>query len=128
MNGRMAPILFDDEARLYHDDLEDCCEITFDVKLRVMCWLLLSRLFLRVDHVTIRFVEGRYFHQFGSEEVALDVVLKECAIGEEKPPGNTSSTVGLPHKDIPVTVQRDADRLSQIVPTRSKITYELISG
>ena len=125
LRDRTAPILFYDEALLYQDDLEDCGEITFDVKLRVMptCWFLLSRMFLRVDHVTIRFVEGRYFHQF--EVALLDVMLKECAIGEEKPPGNTSSTVGLPHKDIPVTAQRDADRLSQIVPTLAKRSFKI---
>lgn len=129
LRDRTAPILFYDEAVLYQDDLEDCGEVTFDVKLRVMptCWFLLSRMFLRVDQVTIRFVEGRYFHQFGSTEVSLDVVLKECAIGEVKSPDSKNDgTAGLPHMNIPVTVQRDANKLSQLVPTLAQTSFKMI--
>ena len=126
LRNRTDPILFYDEVLLYQDDLEDCGEVTFDVKLRVMpsCWFILSRMFLRVDHVMIRLVESRHFHQFGTKEVSLDVTLKECAIGEAKPQGN-SSTAGLPHVNIPTALQRDGNRLSQMAPTLSQRYFKL---
>ena len=49
-------ILFYDDVILYQDDLEDCGEVKYSVKLRVMpkCWFLLSRVYLRIDNGAIR--------------------------------------------------------------------------
>lgn len=60
------PILFFDECILYQDDLEDCGETIFEVKLRVMptCWFILSKLYVRVDGTLVSSKETRLFHQF----------------------------------------------------------------
>ena len=87
LRNRSDPILFYDEGVLYTDDLEDCGEVRVDAKLRVMpsCWFLLLRMFLRVDHVTIRLVESRYFHKFGDSVVAVDVTVKACSLAAPLP-------------------------------------------
>lgn len=66
------PILFYDEFLLYQDDLEDCGEVDFEAKVRVMpnCWFLLIKLYLRVDGAILRTRETRLFHQFESSESA----------------------------------------------------------
>ncbi|KAJ1436703.1 TIP41-like family-domain-containing protein, partial [Ochromonadaceae sp. CCMP2298] len=66
LRQRDEPILFFDEFILYKDDLEDCGDVEFDVKLRVMpsCWFLLSRHYLRVDGSLTRCRETRMFHRF----------------------------------------------------------------
>jgi type 2A phosphatase activator TIP41 len=55
------PILFFDEIELYEDDLHDNGDVSYKIKVRVMptCVFLLSRLWLRVDHVLLRVKETR---------------------------------------------------------------------
>eukprot|EP01035_Chromulina_nebulosa_P024849 gene24849-32366_t len=64
------PILFYDECLLYQDDLEDCGEVDFEAKLRVMpnCWFLLNKMYLRVDGAILRSRETRLFHRFQPAE------------------------------------------------------------
>ena len=111
------PILFYDELLLYQDDLEDCGEVSFDTKLRVMpnCWFVLARLFLRIDGVMVRLRESRYFHSFGSPQVHLEVTVKECAtsVGADIP-------YDIPRREVDPTLLRDANRLSQAVPVVSQ--------
>ena len=73
------PILFFDEILLYQDDLEDCGDVLFDAKLRVMpgCWFILSRFFVRVDGAIVRIRDTRLFHRFGSTSVSMEVTWKE---------------------------------------------------
>jgi hypothetical protein len=87
---------------------------------------------LRVDSVSIRLVESRYFHQFGSGAVCLEVTHKECTIGTGNGGGgdgdgdnssSSSSGSAIPHLDIPVALQRDANRLSQLVPVAAQHNY-----
>ena len=106
LRNRTDPILFYDEGVLYTDDLEDCGEVRVDAKLRVMpsCWFLLLRMFLRVDHVTIRLVESRYFHKFGDDIVAVDVAVKACSLAaplpaEELPTRKGPNQTVLPRQD-----------------------------
>mmetsp|Transcript_31058 Transcript_31058/g.29658 ORF Transcript_31058/g.29658 Transcript_31058/m.29658 type:complete len:435 (-) Transcript_31058:172-1476(-) len=86
-----VPILFYDEILLYQDDLEDCGDVLFDAKLRVMplCWYLLSRFFLRVDGAIARVRDTRIFHRFGDKEVHMEVTWKEqdLDLGELKSKG-----------------------------------------
>lgn len=74
------PILFFDEVMLYQDDLEDCGESTFDLKVRVMprCWFVLSRLFTRVDGGRLLLRETRLFHEFGKDEIVMELTWKQC--------------------------------------------------
>lgn len=54
------------KMHVLQDDLEDCGEIVFEGKVRVMpsCWFLLCKQFLRVDGVLVRCRETRLFHKF----------------------------------------------------------------
>ena len=91
---------------------------------------------LRVDSVSIRLVESRYFHQFGSGAVCLEVTHKECTIGtgnggdgggdgdnSSSSGSSSSSSSAIPHLDIPVALLRDANRLSQLVPVAAQHNY-----
>eukprot|EP01038_Epipyxis_sp_PR26KG_P008193 gene8193-11083_t len=73
------PILFFDECILYQDDLEDCGEVVFEVKMRVMpdCWFVLNKLFVRVDGSFVRCRETRLFHKFSFDSVGNNVVYME---------------------------------------------------
>lgn len=57
------------------DDLEDCGEVTFEAKIRVMpsCWFVLSKLYLRVDGVLIRCRETRLYHHFADDLVVASI-------------------------------------------------------
>jgi TIP41-like family len=74
-----VPILFFDEILLYQDDLEDCGDVIFDAKLRVMpsCWFVLSRFFVRVDGAIIRIRDTRLFHRFGDAAVHMEISWRE---------------------------------------------------
>lgn len=88
---RNVPILFYDELLLYQDDLEDCGDVVFDAKLRVMphCWFVLSRFFVRVDGSVVRIRDTRLFHRFGDAQVYMDVSWKEQSL----------LPTAAPHKD-----------------------------
>jgi len=117
LRQRDVPILFFDEIQLYSDDLEDCGEVCFDAKLRVMpaCWFLLSRMFLRIDGVLVRLRETRYFHRFGERDVHVEISWKECAISSGRH-GAADLPYPLPHCDIAPSDLRDSNKLSQQVP------------
>jgi len=90
------PILLFDDIHLYEDDLHDNGDVSFNIKVRVMprCWYVLQRLYVRVDHVTVRCREVRYFCLFDNNDGSIehdkvrpntiyrDVVWREAAWGE----------------------------------------------
>ena len=102
---RDVPILFYDEVLLYQDDLEDCGDVLYEAKLRVMpqCWFLLSRFFLRVDGSVVRIRDTRIFHRFGDSQVHMDVSWKEQSLmstacvndGLPSPPSSSSSSSSI---------------------------------
>jgi len=110
LRARDQPILFFDELLMYQDDLEDCGEVIFDVKLRVMplCWFVLSRFFLRVDGVVVRIRENRLFHKFGQDVVELNVTWKEC-----------------PTSSLPITSLRDVPKLTELVPVVHEASFQI---
>ena len=130
-----VPILFYDEILLYQDDLEDCGEVVFEAKLRVMphCWFLLSRMFLRVDGVLLRIRDSRFFHKFGTDAVHLEVTWKECKLGlkldkgaggKEEDDGRTRAQGGAPSLTdgvlyIDGSSMRDINKLAQLCPVIS---------
>ena len=120
LKERDAPILFFDEIVLYQDDLEDCGEVVFEAKLRVMpnCFFILSRNFVRVDSVVVKIRESRFFHAFGEDKVHLEVTWKECSIG--------SGMEGYPHVDINPNALRDVNKLSQMVPPTKQSFYSML--
>jgi TIP41-like family len=139
-----VPILFYDEILLYQDDLEDCGEVVFEAKLRVMphCWFLLSRMFLRVDGVLLRIRDNRFFHKFGSDVVHLEVTWKECKLGlkvDKSPAGSKEDDDSRPcrtHSGAPYlndgvlyidgSSMRDIHSLAQICPVISTHNSRLL--
>lgn len=126
-----VPILFYDEIILYQDDLEDCGEVVFEAKLRVMphCWFLLSRMFLRVDGVLLRIRDNRFFHRFGTDEVHLEVAWKECKVAlrvdqseDERTRGKLDATGAL---FVDGSSMRDVNKLAQLVPVISSHNFTL---
>lgn len=73
-------ILLYDEMILYQDDLEDCGDVKYDIKVRVMptCWYVLSRLYVRVDGTELLLRESRIFHKFRTNAVYLDVTWRQA--------------------------------------------------
>jgi hypothetical protein len=73
--------------------LEDCGEVSMDAKIRVMptCWFILSKFFVRIDHVVVRCRETRLFHKFdniaedGSLIINMDVTWREKNLQNEGP-------------------------------------------
>lgn len=129
-----VPILFYDETVLYQDDLEDCGEIVFEAKLRVMphCWFLLSRMFLRVDGVLVRIRDNRFFHRFGTNTVHLEVTWKECKLamkidkeGCDDDSKQQSSKQGDTFLHIDSSSMRDINRLAQMVPVIATFNYSM---
>ena len=85
------PILFYLETLLYQDDLEDCGEvISGDIKIRVMpaCWYILYRVFVRVDGLVVKLRDTRLFHKFHTNEIHVDITLKELAINNDNIPSH----------------------------------------
>lgn len=146
-------ILFFDEAVLYQGDLEDCGEVIFDYKVRVMpsCWFVLVRLFLRVDNAETRIRSYRYYHNFDSNKIDLniswqvgsaekmkefrDAQLAENTTRLQIPTRSSPSTAATPGgvfrgvggaPDLPAEVVannflRDANKLSEILPSVNDI-------
>ena len=142
-----VPILFYDEIILYQDDLEDCGEVIFEAKLRVMphCWFLLSRMFLRIDGVMLRIRDNRFFHRFGTNTVHLEVTWKECKIALKLDKGSKddspSSQQGQGEEErvaaskqdpcagaalhIDGSSMRDINKLAAMVPVVSSFNFTL---
>ncbi|KAG2493139.1 hypothetical protein HYH03_008563 [Edaphochlamys debaryana] len=76
------PILFYDEVPLYESDLDDNGVCALTVKLRVMprCWLVLLRLWVRVDGSMVRLREARMFCRHDRPDKRLEVLqeVKHC--------------------------------------------------
>lgn len=77
---RPDPILFFDEVVLYEDELADNGITMLSCKIRVMPGrlLLLTRFFMRLDHVLIRIRDTRVYVDFGTGEVIREYLSKEC--------------------------------------------------
>ena len=140
---RDVPILFYDEVLLYQDDLEDCGDVLYEAKLRVMpqCWFLLSRFFLRVDGSVVRIRDTRIFHRFGDTQIHMDVSWKEQSLvsttgiqdglppvpSSSSSPSLTSSTAGPIRLNSPPqpstlssSILRNPAQLAEILPFVNK--------
>ena len=142
---RREDILFFDESVLYQGDLEDCGEVIFDYKVRVMpsCWFVLLRLFLRVDNAETRIRSYRYYHDFDSDKIDVNISwqvgsaedmkqLHDAQLAEStsrlqvptRPspvaPGVVFRGVGgapdLPAEVVANNLLRDANKLSEVLP------------
>ena len=83
LTDQNAPILFFDEIVLYEDDLHDNGHVQYTIKLRIMptCAYILSRLWVRVDHVAVRVKETRVLVDFFGiqPQVYRDVAWRSCS-------------------------------------------------
>ncbi|CAH0476275.1 unnamed protein product [Peronospora belbahrii] len=73
------PILWFEDVGLYEDELHDHGTSTMSVKVRVMPsgFYVLSRYWMRLDHVIVRLHETRIHHLFGSDHFIREYTRKE---------------------------------------------------
>jgi type 2A phosphatase activator TIP41 len=64
--------------------------ISGDIKIRVMpaCWYVLYRVFVRVDGLVVKLRDTRLFHKFQTNEIHVDITLKELPINNDSIPSN----------------------------------------
>ncbi|GAB5360128.1 hypothetical protein AAMO2058_000600700 [Amorphochlora amoebiformis] len=108
------------ELCLYEDELADNGLSKLDIKIRVMpsCFLLRMRFLLRVDDVTVRARDVRYFHDFDKNHVIVEI--------EER--GDSFRTVNqkLYGKNLRTT---DPEMLVRILQLKAKEKYKIsLSG
>ncbi|KAK1940454.1 TIP41-like protein [Phytophthora citrophthora] len=73
------PILWFEDVGLYEDELHDHGSSAMSVKVRVMPsgFYVLSRYWMRLDHVVVRLHETRIHHLFGSDHFLREYTRKE---------------------------------------------------
>lgn len=108
---RPDPILFFDELVLYEDELADNGITMLSCKIRVMParLLLLTRFFLRLDHVVCRIRDTRVFVEFETGEV-----IREYTAREEK--YETIRQKLAPHREEIPAMLRDPNKISELMP------------
>lgn len=81
---RPDPILFYQSFRMYADELHDNGFVESSAKFRVMptCFLLLVRVYLRLDRERVWMRDVRYYHAFGEPHIIKDVQLRQDAVAE----------------------------------------------
>ncbi|KAL8283249.1 hypothetical protein RQP46_006027 [Phenoliferia psychrophenolica] len=81
-----VPILFFDEVPLFEDELGDngIAELVVRVRVNATSVFILSRFFLRVDHVLFRIFDVRLYHAFGSQEIIRETKGREALYDDVK--------------------------------------------
>jgi type 2A phosphatase activator TIP41 len=100
MLGVDNPIKHYGEVLLYEDELGDKGSSKVNVRFRIMddCFFVLLRSYVRVDHVLVRILDTRIFHQFGTNFLIRDFQQKESTYNQLKSKGfNVGSEWGLSH-------------------------------
>ncbi|KAI9317461.1 TIP41-like family-domain-containing protein [Dichotomocladium elegans] len=112
---RKDPILFYDENILYEDELADNGTTVLSVRLRVMpsCFLVLQRLFLRVDDVLFRINDTRIYHTFGSPYVIREYMSREDHFN--------SIANKLPAGQGDVSLLNDTNWISSVLPKKPEV-------
>lgn len=98
---------------LYEDELHDCGTSKFMIKVRVMenCFFILSRLFLRVDHVICRMIDHRYYFESGKDHILREYTLKQLSLKNEE----TSQLIGnLDPQQVEQYLKVDEKRVDKI--------------
>ena len=82
--GKDNPILHYDDVHLFEDELEDSGQAMSHVRFRVMkdCFYFLLRYYLRVDHVVVRILDTRVFHDFETNTILREFQHKEATYKE----------------------------------------------
>ncbi|KAI9796636.1 MAG: hypothetical protein M1833_006076 [Piccolia ochrophora] len=118
---RPDPILFFDEVMLYEDELADNGMAMLSCKIRVMParLLLLCRFFMRLDDVVFRIRDTRVYVEFATGEVIREYVAKEEKFDVVK------QKLAVTREDVPA-LMRDANKLSEILPTVDQATERIV--
>lgn len=87
--GKDNPIRHYGEVLLFEDEFGDKGFAMSNVRFRVMndCFFVLLRSYIRVDHVLVRILDTRIFHEFGSDKVLRDFSHQESTYEELKSKG-----------------------------------------
>lgn len=74
MLGMENPIKHYGEVIFFEDELGDKGFSKCNVRFRIMddCFLVLLRSYVRVDHMVVRILDTRIFHEFGSNSLIRD--------------------------------------------------------
>ncbi|MBW0543919.1 hypothetical protein O181_083634 [Austropuccinia psidii MF-1] len=120
--ARPEPILFFDEVTLFEDELHDNGMTSLQVKVRVMptCIFALSRFFLRVDGVTFRLLDVRFYIDLSTNEIIREVKAKEMKYDEVK----RHLPIEKPHDLTPLT---DPHWVSQVFKMLEKDEFKIPS-
>ena len=52
------------------------------------CWYILYRVFVRVDGLVVKLRDTRLFHKFQTNEIHIDITLKELSINNDSIPSH----------------------------------------
>ena len=98
--GQDNPIKHYGEVNLFEDELGDKGHSKSNVRFRIMndCYFLLLRSYTRVDHVTVRILDTRIYHEYGTNIIIRDFIHKESSYADlQKKHFDTSSKWSLSH-------------------------------
>ena len=84
MLGESNTIKYYCEVVLFEDEFADRGYSRADVRFRVMkdCFFLLMRSYIRIDLETVRILDTRVFHEFGTDKIIRDFIYKESSYKE----------------------------------------------
>lgn len=91
MLGQDNPIKVYGQVVFYDDEFADRGHSKTYVRFRVMkdCFFILQRSYVRMDHVAIRILDTRIFHQFTTDHLIRDFSHKESTYDELRQAGFT---------------------------------------
>lgn len=125
-------ILSFSDIMLFEDELHDHGVARANVKARMMdsCFFILHRFFLRVDHVLVRVLDTRFYHEFGSDVVIREIKLQEFSLSspntqdlqasEIKPDASSNSTESCIRAEA-ITSNHSTKELSTKTPPSSVV-------
>ena len=89
MLGKDNPILHYGQVIFFEDEFADRGHSKFYVRFRVMkdCFFILQRSYIRIDHVIVRILDTRIFHQFASNFLIREFSQREATYSQLKHAG-----------------------------------------
>lgn len=123
---RRDPIVFHDDVILYESELDDNGISMLRVKIRVMPQrlLLLSRLYMRLDHVLVRVRDTRVYVDFATDHVLREYTAREASFTDVQ---RGLAMRGL-RPDAVVVAMRNADQIADLLPVVDRTIESLDLG
>lgn len=84
MLGMDNPIKHYGEVIFFEDELGDKGFSKANVRYRIMenCFFILLRSYTRIDHVLVRILDTRIFHEFGANTIIRDFTHRESTYSQ----------------------------------------------